>query len=359
MTNCGGPARRMCGRWSIWAVAAWLVVGLRRQFRGGCGISGDPEVIGVRIGFDGRYKLGRWTALEIAVRGGDQATLGFLSVVVPDGDDTPSQYATPESRPLQLVPGQTTRSVLYIKPGRDLDKLTVRFTPLDRGDPVEATFESNSSRQPDRLGWALEERQKLYVIVGPPIGLAWPMGLKMDEQVVLTDTSQLPTRWYGYDAVDVLVFSTSQAETFRQLREDSLQLRALEDWLKMGGRLVLAVGAEARECAGKGLVAARAFCPGKADRRRNAQARRGFGEVRRRETTHSLHRARREPGNAGRATRASTGSRAGRGGRSAAGGSHAARFRRDHVRGLRPRSPADRRLEAARRSGPRTSGPQA
>jgi hypothetical protein len=258
MTNSGGPTRRTCGRWSSWAVAAWLVVGataaVAEQARG-------PEIVAVRIGFDGRYKLGRWTALEIAVRGGDRPTLGYLSVVVPDGDDTPSRYATPANRPLQVVPGQTTRNVLYIKPGRELDELTVRFTPLE-GDPVEATFESNATRGPGTLAWALDERQKLYVVVGPPIGLAWPQGAKLDEQVVLADTSQLPTRWYGYDAVDVLVFSTSQAETFRQLREDSAQLSALEDWLKLGGRLVLAVGAEARSVLDANSPLA-SFAPGK------------------------------------------------------------------------------------------------
>ena len=248
-----------CGRPQSWAALVWVVVALLANTVA-VAASSDPDIVGVRIGFDGRYKLGRWTMLEVSVRGGQRATLGLLSVVVPDGDDTPSLYATPANRPLQLVPGQTTRGVLYIKPGRDLNELTVRFTPFD-GAPVETTFDP-SSASPDALGWALDERQKLYVVVGPSIGLAWPTGSKIDEQILLADTNPLPTHWYGYDAVDALVFSTSQAEAFRQLREDSAQLRALEEWIEMGGRLVLTVGAEAHSVLGASSPLER-FAPGK------------------------------------------------------------------------------------------------
>jgi len=108
------------------------------------------------------------------------------------------------------------------------------------------------------------------VSLGEPIGITEAIKLRgqndwEDEPVVearLTDASHLPTRWYGYDGVDVVVLSTSEASLYRDLTGDSARAAALDSWVRRGGKLVLCVGKEAPEVldSGHGLSQ---FSPGK------------------------------------------------------------------------------------------------
>ena len=62
----------------------------------------------------------------------------------------------------------------------------------------------------------------------------------------LDDLEHLPTQWYGYEGVDALVLSTSQPALYGKLAPGSPQLEALDQWVRMGGRLVLCVGGRRR-----------------------------------------------------------------------------------------------------------------
>jgi hypothetical protein len=53
----------------------------------------------------------------------------------------------------------------------------------------------------------------------------------------------MPDRWFGYDAVDVIVLTTSADDFVKQLLDMNKARRdALLDWVRRGGRLVLSVG---------------------------------------------------------------------------------------------------------------------
>ena len=67
----------------------------------------------------------------------------------------------------------------------------------------------------------------------------------------LDDVERLPTQWCGYEGVDAVILSTSQPEIYRKLAADSAQVQALDEWVRMGGRLVLCVGAQADEDSGR------------------------------------------------------------------------------------------------------------
>jgi hypothetical protein len=57
----------------------------------------------------------------------------------------------------------------------------------------------------------------------------------------------LPTRWYGYDAVNCVIVCTADTSPFRSLSSSSAQIEALDRWVRMGGRLILSVGSQAGE----------------------------------------------------------------------------------------------------------------
>src|SRR5205807_165817 len=54
--------------------------------------------------------------------------------------------------------------------------------------------------------------------------------------------SGLPDRWFGYDAVDMIVLSTGSQEVVNGLLADDQRREALAEWVRRGGRLVISVG---------------------------------------------------------------------------------------------------------------------
>jgi hypothetical protein len=69
--------------------------------------------------------------------------------------------------------------------------------------------------------------------------------------VSLDDASQLPDRWFGYDAVDVFVLTSGNRDLITQLEQDSDDSRrtALLTWVRRGGQLVLSVGRNQQDVA--------------------------------------------------------------------------------------------------------------
>ena len=74
------------------------------------------------------------------------------------------------------------------------------------------------------------------------------------------DVERLPTHWCGYEGVDAVILSTSRPEIYRKLAADNARVQALDQWVRMGGRLVLCVGSQGDEDPRRGLAAA-AVCP--------------------------------------------------------------------------------------------------
>ena len=79
------------------------------------------------------------------------------------------------------------------------------------------------------------------------------------------DIGQLPTSWYGYEGVDAVVLSTSQAELYRKLMPEGARPDALDQWIRMGGRLVLCVGSRADEVLAPDSALKR-FAPGRLEK---------------------------------------------------------------------------------------------
>ena len=202
------------------------------------------ERISVGFGDDGdagHYKVGMWSPVNVTLRGGSSSpATGMLELEFIDGDGFPSIVTSPA---LTISAGATVREQLLVRSGSQGGTITVRFRELD-SDEVRA------ERTVDLA--AMLSTQRLWVELGANLrteGAAGSSGVDEDESIEVArieDLELLPTQWFGYESVDVLFVSVDDISLRDQLRGNA-RLDALEGWVRAGGRLVLAVGAESAQ----------------------------------------------------------------------------------------------------------------
>jgi hypothetical protein len=226
------------------------------------------EIVRVRVGLADCYKLGCWTPVEVFLRGTDEPRTGRVSIEVPDGDNVPTEVATPPERPCQVLPGVETSVLLYVRIGQLDAAMTVRFESEGRL-LAKRVFETGMEGDDRYLPSPLLSTQQLIVVVGDgKLGLEKltrsGFGQAEAEKVVATldDVGQLPTRWYGYEGVDALVLCTHDVQRYRPLRAEGARVQALQRWIRNGGRLLLSVGSQADEVLDERSPLAQ-FAPGK------------------------------------------------------------------------------------------------
>lgn len=231
-----------------------------------------PEFVGISVGFADRYKAGVWTPVELTLRGGSQRVTGRVSVTVADNDGTACEVES--AAPCQVLPGQNTSVTLYVRFGHaDNTSLHAQFH-IDGGKPVSKTFETSLEADTEHFRDALtgSPSQGLIVHVGrnsatveEVASLNKVQGQPRMVVARVTDVDRLPARWYGYEGVDTIVLSTSRPETYRTLTPESGRIQAIDQWVRLGGKLVLCVGSQGDEILHKGSPLAQ-FAPGQFDR---------------------------------------------------------------------------------------------
>lgn len=183
---------------------------------------------GVRLGFAGAFKVGKWTPVEVTVEASRPMTVQ-LSVEAPDPDGSPA------SQPVRRAKlGEPGRHQLWgvFKIGRLEGPVRIR---------IEADGETLASRQLrlTSIGAANHApalRQDVYLVAT----LGKPAGFETDDLlhvVELEDGAQLPPTASGYETLDALVIAGGYdvgAERSTAIRE----------WVRLGGHLVVAVGSE-------------------------------------------------------------------------------------------------------------------
>jgi len=212
----------------------------------------EPQIIGIRIGFDNLYKVGQWTPAEVMLLGGVSTTTGRVTITANDGDGVPAVMPTIDGRPTQVIAGGQATAPVMIRLGSTETSLTVRYAYDEGHESISREYTTSTMGTPDSIPSPYDTSQEIIVSVGPSIGLEEAAKLSGegygDSTVAqLTDASQLPTRWYGYDGVDFLVLSTSRPEVYAALVPGDARHTALLKWVEMGGRVILCVGENAPE----------------------------------------------------------------------------------------------------------------
>lgn len=197
------------------------------------------QLIDVQVGFNGAYKLGCWTPVELTFRSGPQVQVGQASLVVPDADGVPVAYSSP---PIQMTPGRTTAVTVYVRFGRADQDARAQFVAAD-GKSLDLPLEMSPPNGRIGIPYPVGDDERLVVCLGRMPTLAeaaaeFDAGRGRGLVVVqLNDLRRAPTRWQGYESADAVVLAPDRLETFTTTGADAAQVAALLQWVKLGGRL--------------------------------------------------------------------------------------------------------------------------
>ena len=237
------------------ATGIWLCV-LSLALFGGTGREafGAPphvEIQNVRIGLGAgnAYKVGCWTPVRVQLKAGDQRLSGFMELVVPDDDGVPTSYR----QRVELGPGQSTRLTAYARPGGRDTEFTIRLLDGQGRRLLEAPQSLTMPAPPE----VIMPDEMLILTLGQPLGVdqlptlpGFTLGGKGqtgpgESEVVLARvdpaSDQIPGQWYGFDAAQAIVIDTDDRASLEVLA--GLRGQSLVEWVKHGGHLVVAVGA--------------------------------------------------------------------------------------------------------------------
>jgi len=228
-----------------------------------------PQIKSVRVGVADCYKVGLWTQVEIVVQGGSEPLNGELSVVVPDGDGIPSRVMTSSERPCVVTPHQETVVRLVCRLGRVNCDLTAQLR-VQETVVAQRTFSTAAQADGEHFLPGLEFRELIVTVGAAPLGtqeLGKLRGLDPLHRPMTANVKhieQLPTDWRAYEGIDAVMVA-GQPEVCQNVPPDCPQLRALGQWIRMGGRLVLCAGAQAEKILSKDS-ALQQFAPGRLEK---------------------------------------------------------------------------------------------
>ncbi|MCA9145431.1 MAG: hypothetical protein KDB05_21695 [Planctomycetales bacterium] len=198
----------------------------------------------VTIGLAGAYKVGYWTPIRVTVTAGSDAIVGQLVVTTKDGDGVPVTFADNES--IRVIPNSTSSFTRHVKFGQLASDLTIE---LQRDGKATARRVIPAGDLPA----AMSSDRNWILTLGRDAGVA--AAAKTSQVTEIADVSVLPTQWFGYEAVNTIFIAASDTATVASITPE--QFAALEQWVELGGRLVLCVGASGEEVIGSGKALAR------------------------------------------------------------------------------------------------------
>lgn len=196
----------------------------------------------VVVGIDGHYRVGMWTAVrcpESVVRGDGESESYTIETLDGDGvrvsyDQAASDQAASDQADGALcfgyaVPGSEAAPLVIQGNGQ---RIVTRFP--DQADPG-----AGASMIPATMPW--------IVVIGDTLGLE-TIGasevLKRRASVAVTvpkSVESLPDHSMGYQGVDLMVINQSGLPLLEKMT--TRQQVAITEWIKLGGRLLLTLGA--------------------------------------------------------------------------------------------------------------------
>jgi hypothetical protein len=258
------------------------------------------DVTAADAGVNGIYKNGLWMPVSVqwsCPLPEEKQTRNFYRLVLSsvDSDGVPVEYRFDVSNPkIEKNDGGKAyyRYECYAKSGRSNEPLKVSIQDDNgkvlaeknlkpEGNPAVAhgnsakknTAQKNTAYNNGVFLESVPNERPVYLIIGnEDIGLQGAvaeLSLREDRRPLLVkvqDVHNLPQQWFGYEAVDTVVITTTEPEQFAGLTSESPQIKALEQWLKLGGRVLFCAGKNAGQLLEKENSPLRPFLPGKYER---------------------------------------------------------------------------------------------
>lgn len=202
-----------------------------------------PTIVGLRAGFKGVYKAGVWVPVEVRWQAGGPGRWK-VGVSVPDADGCEVEYPAEASLVGAARDEQVTR--LCVRCGRVRGRW--RVTLYQDGQPVaRREWVAGDEQMTGSLEPAIDGRA-LWLVIGNRDAVAEALvahGVEPEDRPVLVEASSpddLPVFWYGYEGVDALIVATTEPDFWRAKGTESGRWHALEQWVALGGRLIVLAG---------------------------------------------------------------------------------------------------------------------
>jgi hypothetical protein len=222
-----------------------------------------PTVEQIRLGLPsgqggdqtGRSRRGAWAPVYVTLKGGNQGNVNKqlqVAILSRDTEQALSRYLVPIPA---LAGGALETVVGYVRP-EGLAQFEVQVTDL-AGSVKSSTSSAVSDLNREILG----NGAIFYVSLGSRLRLAAALRPDADKKnlAVIEDPDgedrgqrrfayldtfkDLPDRWFGYEAADIVFLATGNEKFVRDLVEGEAARRdALAEWVGRGGKLVLSVG---------------------------------------------------------------------------------------------------------------------
>jgi hypothetical protein len=218
------------------------------------------HIVDVRVGVNNHYKVGHWVPVRVTVNELGSFEEPRIEIAVPDGDGVMTTASAP-LEPSTTTDGQAT-AVVHTIVGRLGSP--IRATLVDRDGTIldETTFPPGPPSIKSGPGVTeLPATGELIVsLSSEEFGLSEAIrdrdtasGVAARRTVHLNGIDDLPTEWFGYSGVDLVVISAGDVALSRELAADRVRYSALARWIDLGGRLViLCSGEQSQEILGPG-----------------------------------------------------------------------------------------------------------
>jgi len=212
----------------------------------------------------GRFKVGMWAPVYVKIKAGPNGIRPkvkddppHLEVETLDSEDVSTIFRST----FTMEPNEERFVMSYVRPGPAQINITVRVGDLTLNAPLAPLqsgplglnshlYVSLGDRIPDLqttlMALAKQQPQQQQQFPGMAPGdlgpMAWPRFAGFE-----SDATLLPDRWFGYQGVDLMFLSTRDKDFLLQLGKDNDasrdQLKAIAQWVRRGGRLVIPVSA--------------------------------------------------------------------------------------------------------------------
>jgi hypothetical protein len=187
------------------------------------------------------FKAGFWTPVYVSFSTGpEEVRAGQVAVESTDTDDVQHSYIVPIPTG-GLRGGETHHFVTYTRPGA-------------AGSDIDVTVQADRNRyEVKKTEYALGPGDVLYLALGSRLaGLRQTLSeqntkanrlSQMRAAYLERNVRGLPTEWFGYSAVDLMILTTGDADFVSALTNDTDHRKeALAEWVRRGGRLVISLG---------------------------------------------------------------------------------------------------------------------
>ena len=200
----------------------------------------EARFVDLDVGLGAQCQLGYWTPVRIQVQAGSERFAGRLELAASDSDGLMAVYSGFPGNDVEIAAGQKKWLTGYVRFGRPDSSLTVR---LVAGDKVVREQEYSSRRLPEMIKSTVDR----VIVVGAKLNLERALNSQLQPVKVthLSDFSSFPDHWYGLEGVRQIMVTTSHPDFLKGL--DEAKFEALEQWLRLGGEIVVCIGRRGEE----------------------------------------------------------------------------------------------------------------